>query len=744
MSERNDRDHDEAAATRHYSVVLVGSSGGGTATLGHTDPIDLLTSVHRELLRIRDANCDEAKQTTTPSKRCLGLCHAIFVSLDDGSGLDSVKREDWMPRSENDCVAESDDAGRGPMATLYAVGFHENGSGGEENKGGLLGITKVDRGHLSRINQRVKLFDERLALRIGSSSSSGGIDNNAFAIISMSSEPTVLHASSFRVAAASDKVIPVTGSGGTSLSQIASLYDLPIVGNSGGSVASTTLTKAKGWAVGLAKEWGMRYDGSHNPQFEVRLSDLCGNGSNFDASSTSSDRKDSELVTLEPIVPTLKSILEAALPSFLFVTISLRFMDTLTDGAKNGIAGSDGDSEMICTRQTKFSIVEYALRYIVNGTTCSVLAATSRQGKQPNNSSTNTVDSVVDQSTILMAASLAGIMTSASASQASDSFSENGGSAIAGLIAGSIIPPAMKVVSNMCNRYHVTVTMTNILLGGGVGILVGGFMHLSGLAYGCGLLTGVIRCFMRWKRIEKGNVIAIEKSMSSLPQVLIHRVICGVSGLIGSIQRHWCQFSASRASYLFYSSVISRSTNSDLVPVPMGLGFLLGCFVMYGSKIGMYHSLFLPLILLEMDSAGGNESASILGAMDECTLVMVCAGICAANLITSPYTRGGRGGEGGRKSLCRQALKTNLLCGDFIEAAYPYMERSKIINGSAYLAAGLSSELLLQRRVLSTAYLPLPLTIWISNDRLGIGIACGVSFVISMFGTCVARFWNDM
>ena len=34
------------------TVLVIGSSGGGTATLGHTDPVELLTAIERELGRI--------------------------------------------------------------------------------------------------------------------------------------------------------------------------------------------------------------------------------------------------------------------------------------------------------------------------------------------------------------------------------------------------------------------------------------------------------------------------------------------------------------------------------------------------------------------------------------------------------------------------------------------------------------------------------------------------------------------
>ena len=87
----------------YYSVALIGSSGGGTATLGHTNPIQLLTTIHNELLNICDG--DGNKEVV-----CIGLSHAIFVSLIDGGGFDSIRSEDdWLPDDDND---------KGPMVSL--------------------------------------------------------------------------------------------------------------------------------------------------------------------------------------------------------------------------------------------------------------------------------------------------------------------------------------------------------------------------------------------------------------------------------------------------------------------------------------------------------------------------------------------------------------------------------------------------------------------------------------------------
>jgi hypothetical protein len=624
---------------KQYSVVLIGSSGGGTATLGHTNPAELLNTVHKELCHLHN---DEE------GKFCVGLSHAIFVSTCDGSGFDSLKKDHWLPGNNKSGEAA-------PMAKLYSAGFHDSE---DQEASGRLNVHTIT-GPISQINTEAKRLDAKLSKILRSN----------YALIAVSSEPTIIHADSLR--SCSELSIPVTGSGGTSISQIAELYDLPIIGAQG-SVASTTLTKARGWAMGLAREWGMAYDPKHGFQDG-------GKGDN-----TTEEGAGQETTPL----PSLKSILEAALPSFLFVCVALRFF-----------GGSVGDDESSIAAE-----IEYSLRFIVPGATCSILAATSRHSPSTNQSSQ-------DQSTILMASALAGIMASASASQLDDI--HEGGSALAGLIAGASIPLALSTVSNLCVKYHITATMTNIVCGGGVGIMVGMIMHLSRAAYILSILTGCVRCLIRWRRITIHETnIQVRTTASALVY----------------LQNMWYDFasSPSMSNFVYTQEIQSKK----FLPIPRGLGFVYGCIFVYGSKIGWYHSIFLPLIMLEMDSSTEQNAASLLGAIDECTLVMVCAGICAGNLLL-PY--------GGNTSISWQALKTNILCGDFIEACYPSMEKSKLINVAAYLAAGISTEIIVRERLLSSAYMPLPLSILISNNRLGMFAASSIAFGISLVGTLVAN-----
>ena len=347
---------------------------------------------------------------------------------------------------------------------------------------------------------------------------------------------------------------------------------------------------------------------------------------------------------------------------------------------------------------------------------------------------------VYDQS-----ATIAGVLTSASASQSAGSpclSTDEAGGALAGLIAGAFVPTVMGKVSSICHQHHVTATMTNILCGGGAGMLVGLLMHLSGIAHGLGLVTRIVRSLLRWKRLilPSSSDVSFEWSLATIPLLLPHGIKRFLFPTIHFLQEQYSAIVLQSPTVLYKWSfflAFDRPCSQNYLPIPIGFGFLYGCIFVFGSKIGWYHSMFLPAILLEMDSASKGEEASLFGAIDQCTLVMICAGICSANLLN--YVGDNAKSGGGHASLSYQAQKTNLCFGDFIEAAYPSMERSRMINTFAYLAAGLSTEIIFQRHVLSSAYFPLPLAIWISNDRWGMFVACFVAFVVSFIGTLLSN-----
>jgi len=127
------------------------------------------------------------------------------------------------------------------------------------------------------------------------------------------------------------------------------------------------------------------------------------------------------------------------------------------------------------------------------------------------------------------------------------------------------------------------------------------------------------------------------------------------------------------------------------------------------------------MILIEMELG----DASMLGALDLLTLVLVCSGICFGIIVT---------GNEEERRLATRGMTINLFYGDFIEACYPHMDRYQMVNLSGYLASSVSAAILTSK-CKSSAYLPLPVAIWLAEDRKTFLAACIVAFSIPFIAT---------
>lgn len=227
-----------------------------------------------------------------------------------------------------------------------------------------------------------------------------------------------------------------------------------------------------------------------------------------------------------------------------------------------------------------------------------------------------------------------------------------------------------------------------------------------------GLITGYLTAIL----VRHTLLFCVRMNVpATMTNIICAGGVGGIVTLIVSLMR--------LMDFLYMFTSYARQLLSVAAILP-GMGCICGFLFCYGSKIGWYHSIYLPFILIEME----NGKASLLGAVDQVTLVLISAGICAANILT------------GRKglSLAKRAIKINFLCGDFIEAAYPSMEESKLVNISAYIGCALSTEVLFRNLIYSSAYLPLPISIWLSEQKwFEYCIAIGVAFLFPFIGTCL-------
>lgn len=523
---------------KRRSVCLIGSSGGGTATLGHTQPSAFVETIGSEL----------AKISTTVS-----LHEVIFVFLENGQGMDSAKDDD------------------------RAALFHLRD-----------GAQSVSKGTLLQINQKVIELEESIANDIELGKVHG--------LISVSCKPSLFHQT---LQAAAECDIPVTGTGGTSLSMISSDYKVKLVGNAGGSVATTPLTKAISFSHALARTWGLRY----RPWIAA-------------ASRT---------------IPSWRSVLNSCLPAFWAVALSHRTLE-YTDG-EQWLPNANFLLEMLSS---------YALPM-----TCSVVMANSRRTSPG----------------VLIGAALAASTCKRTV--------------LGGLLAGWMVACLEEKLLYFCILYgNIPATMTNLVTTGFVGVLVAGVM--TPVAPYLAELTETYR-----------------------------------SSLVGFLVQE----------------------NADDIAYELGRLFglsLTGAIFCYGSKIGWYHSVFLPLILIEMEVG----DAAILGAMDQLSLVLVSAGICAGTLFTCCFSRASTD-----MSLLKRGLLINLLCGDFIEACYPLMEQNVIISFGGYIASSCSIALL-STECKSSAYLPFPVALWLAEDLNRMSLASGVAFGIAFLSALVGAIFS--
>ena len=538
------------------AVALIGSSGGGAATLGHTEPAQLLQTINDELSKI-EGDCR--------------LTHALFVSLHGGHGLDTAD------------PTES-------TATLYSIESNE-----ADNKSGESGtlVRVVQSGVLAEVNKTCSQMDATIAKAI--------LGGKVKGLICISCDPDI-HSKTLE--AASAMRIPVTGSGGTSLSVAVTRFDIELVGNAGGSVATNSYTRAVSFAHALATAWKVPY-----------------------RPFASSD----QLVT-----PQWRSVLNASLPAFWAVCLACRFLNLVFIKLVSDDTDINLNAWTEPTRQLIMALQSYALP-----TACCVVMATSCASRHG--------------STAVMASCIAAMACRQSI--------------LAGLLAGWLVSLSLGRVVYRCIVWNIPATMTNLVAAGGTGAAV---------------------------------AIVVAPFVPALREITT-----------------WIRLGV-------------HVTMSGRIP---GAGFVIGCLFCYGSKIGYYHALCLPVILIEMELG----QASVWGAIDECTLVLVSAGICCANLIMSSSLKETD------LSLCKRAVRINLLYGDFIEAAYPFMEESRLVNVAGYLASGLSTEILARNPedILSLAYLPLPVCILLANDWHRMALASFVAFGVSFVGTAINNFLFD-
>ncbi|WP_252312192.1 hypothetical protein [Sinobaca sp. H24] len=159
---------------------------------------------------------------------------------------------------------------------------------------------------------------------------------------------------------------------------------------------------------------------------------------------------------------------------------------------------------------------------------------------------------------------------------------------------------------------------------------------------------------------------------------------------------------------------------------PIMAGALAGLLIWPAILGGVYHAAILPIVLLEMETAGN----SFLGAIDMVGLVMVSAGITLANVI-SPRDKG-------EAAAAAPGFLINMGFGTFVEAAYPFMFSNKFVFAGAVFSAG-GGALVGLFNVRGTAYVPTFAAPLLTNNVAGFILAMAAAFILAFIITITAN-----
>jgi hypothetical protein len=371
-------------------ILLIGSSGGGTATLGHTQSTVLIDALRQHF-----------KEGITPGSGAgkIELTEYFWISMDNGQGLDSATGDDVVTLIHS----------RPPSQNVK------------------------DHGTLNEINHEIKdRHDGDMAQLVRT----GQIDG----IISVSSRPDLFPKTFVEVAKSK---IPVTGTGGTSLSILASRFGVNLVGNAGGSVATTPETKAVSFCGSLAQAMGLTYD-----PWLVKKKKI--------GTMTATNDDDTSSTGRHHAVPSVTSVLNGCLPAFWAVMLFKRFVSTALPSIQTKVCYND--ETLQCEQQqnrwmsmlferldvTELSQIleSYALPIV-----CAVIMATSRRKTEG----------------VVMAAILAGCTCKYSV--------------LGGLVGGWLVAYGEELLLYQCIlTFNLPATMTNLLTSGFVGICVAAVM----------------------------------------------------------------------------------------------------------------------------------------------------------------------------------------------------------------------------------------------------------------------------
>jgi len=662
-------------------VGLVGSSGGGRATLGHGDASALVARVRHELSRVGrqdggDATSGNYESTTV----VLAFAQVVHCAAPlDRASLGGDVAQLVVLQSEDD--DEVSVACRGTLAEVNAKAreidrarFGPSADADGAKEGG-----RCDEANAQSLNYGAKLLRSGPHEPLSPSSSPPPPPPPLDALIFVSSSPLDVNLNA--AAWCLRERLPVVATGGTSVGQLLAL-GVEVGGSSGGSVATTPTSKAVSYAASLAGVWNLPY----TPSASSTASALSVASTTSALVSEFYGAAHSVLGGCLPVflaVSLLRAVLalllrSSVVPEVVIQALALRPLEAvLRSGVLSSVAVAASAAVEASGGLGSQGLGELAV--LAGCVAGGIVACAPHLGDQA-------FEGIGVSSGGNLSDGGGGDGESAPSSLAVSPVASSSAALFAGFAAGKLAPCLLAAAS----RRGAPATAASLLSGGLGGVGAGWAGLVLRLPQLCTWGGATLR---DWG--GHPDVIA-----SPFPTVTASAAAAAPST---SALLAWCSALSCSGGWWWQRAVV---------------GSLLGAGVLHGSLFfGLYHALLLPLLVVEMESG----QWGLLGSFDLCCLVLPCAGLCAGTLLADQVRRCGvvfadqrRNGSAqpsGWAPLCKRGLWLNLAFGDFVEAAIPLMERSQVCALGAYVGAAAGGAVVNVCRCRSSAYLPLPFAI---------------------------------
>ncbi|MBN8881162.1 MAG: hypothetical protein J0H73_02475 [Salana multivorans] len=258
------------------------------------------------------------------------------------------------------------------------------------------------------------------------------------------------------------------------------------------------------------------------------------------------------------------------------------------------------------------------------------------------------------------------------------------------------------VVAAVAARKISGLDEVGIVAGAVTGILSASGGILGGLVGG--ILSGLLAAWLIGWTLRRG-----------FPATTANIVTGGIAGLVPGLVVYYVLAPVTN----WIGLAVKDGIEAALAFSPILAGALAGAVMWFAIIGGVYHSVILPLVLLEM----GQKGHSFFGAIDMVALVMVSLGITLANVLKPRSS--------GERALAASGAAVNFFFGTFVESSYPFMFGDKRVFATAIGAATAGGAVAGVFAVEASAYLPVFVAPFIATNAFAMVLAMLTSFALA-------------